>query len=153
MSGSASSLLIQPLGLSLLFVVFWLGVCAMLSRIGGWSSLVAPFRAKYPPRGERFRFVSGSLGSERFPVSYKSSLFVVVSRHGLHLSVYFPFRFQSPALFIPWGEVDSVAEKPFLRTFGVTLRLRRPWPVISVRGQAGHSIREAFAIASAAKTL
>jgi hypothetical protein len=151
MSEFLQQALVQPQWLVVLFAALWLGVCALLARISGWASLGAAFPARYPALGERFRLVSGSMGSERFPVSYKSCLIIRVSRRGLHLSVFFPFRFRSPPLFIPWGEIASVTEKPFRRTFGVAIRLRRPWPVISVRGQAGHSIREAFALAASAR--
>jgi hypothetical protein len=130
----------------LIVAVLWLGVSALLARIGGWSTLAGPYRARYPVVGERFRFVSASMGKERLPVNYKGCLFMVVNRHGLHISVLFPFRFRSPPLFIPWSAVASVTERPFLRTFGVAVRLRDHWPIIRVPGRAGHMIREAHAV-------
>lgn len=144
---------LEPLWLVLLLALLWLGACALLARIGGWSTLAGSYRAKYPPIGERFSFVSASIGTARFPISYKGCLFVVVNRHGFHVSVLFPFRFRSPPLFIPWSAVESITEKQFLRTFGVTVRLRNCWPIISVPGRAGHIIREAHAGSSSARTL
>lgn len=153
MMGAAFRALVEPQWLLLLFAFIWLGVGALLSRMGGWSRLAGSFRAKYPASGERFRFVSGSVGAGRLPVNYNSCLFVVVSRRGVHLSILFPLRFRSPPLFIPWSEVESVTEKQFMRTFGVSIHLRGSWPTISVRGQAGHSIRAAYAAATAATAL
>lgn len=94
----------------LLVALLWLGICALLARVGGWSTLAGPYRAKYPVVGERFRFISGSMGQARLPVNYKRCLFMVVNRHGLRISVLFPFRFRSPPLFIPWSRS---ARSPF----------------------------------------
>lgn len=152
MSGTARLAFLEPQWLALLFAVLWLGVSALLSRVGGWSTLAGPYRAKYPPVGEQFRFVSASMGKERLPVNYKGCLFIVVTRHGFHVSVLFPFRFRSPPLFIPWSAVESITEKRFMRTFGVAVRLRDCWPVICVRGRAGHMIRQAHAESPSART-
>ncbi|MGZ5131193.1 MAG: hypothetical protein ACXWCU_12225 [Caldimonas sp.] len=150
MSGAGASL--GPQWFLLAFAALWLGVTALLSRAGGWSRLAASFRARHPASGDRFRFVSGSLGAGRFPVRYNNCLFVVVSRRGMHLSILFPFRFGSPPLFIPWSEVESVIEKPFFRTFGVAVRLRGSWPTIAIRGRAAQSIRAAWGGASGPRT-
>ena len=135
----------------LVVALLWLGVSAMLARIGGWSTLAGPFRARYPVVGERFRFVSASMGKARLPVNYKGCLFMVVNRHGLHISVLFPFRFRSPPLFIPWSAVESVSEKPFLRTFGVVVKLRDQWPIIRVPGRAAHVIRQAHDVSPSSR--
>lgn len=134
------------LGFALLFALLWFGIGALLARIGGWSTLAGLYRAKYPVVGERFRFVSASMGRERLPVNYKACLFMVVNRYGLHISILFPFRFRSPPLFIPWSAVESITEKRSMRTFGIAVRLRNCWPIICVPGRAGHMIREAQAV-------
>lgn len=151
MNGSARLAFLEPQWLVLLFALLWLGVCALLARIGGWSTLAGSYRAKYPAVGERFSFVSASMGNARFPISYKGCLFVIVTRHGFHVSVLFPFRFRSPPLFIPWSAVESITEKQFVRTFGVTVRLRNCWPIICIPGRAGHIIRQAHAVSSSAR--
>lgn len=143
MSGTTPLAFLEPRWLVLLFVPLWLGVCALLARIGGWSTLAVSYRARYPVVGERFRFVSASMGKARLPVNYKACLFLVVTRHGLHVSILFPFRFRSPPLFIPWSAVESITEKRFTRTFGVAVRVRDCWPIICVPGRAGHMIRAA----------
>ena len=138
-------------GVMLIVALLWLGVSALLARIGGWSTLARTYRAKYPVVGERFRFISASMGKPRLPVNYKRCLFMVVNRHGLHISVLFPFRFRSPPLFIPWSAVESVNEKPFLRTFGVAVKLRDQWPIIRVFGRAAHVIRQAHDVSPSSR--
>jgi len=135
----------------LVVALLWLGVCALLARVGGWSTLAGPYRAKYPAVGERFRFVSASMGKAHLPVNYKGCLFMVVNRHGLHISLLFPFRFRSPPLFIPWSAVESVTEKPLLRTFGVAIKLRDCWPIIRVPGRAAHVIRQAHDVSPSSR--
>jgi hypothetical protein len=130
----------------LIVALLWLGICALLARVGGCSTLAGPHRARYRVVGERFRFVSASMGKPRLPVDDQGCLFMVVNRHGLHISLLFPFRFGSPPLFIPWSAVESVTEKPFLHTFGVAVKPRDHWPIIRVPGRAGHMIREAHAV-------
>ena len=131
--------------------VLWLGVSALLARVGGWSTLAGPHRARYPVVGERFRFVSASMGRATLPVNYKGCLFIVVNRRGLRLSVLFPFRFGSPPLFIPWSAVESVSERSFLRTFGVAIKLRDQWPIIRVPGRAAHVIRQAHDVSPSSR--
>lgn len=137
---------------ALLFASLWFGIGALLARIGGWSTLAGTYRARYPVVGEHFRFVSASMGRDRLPVNYKACLFMVVNRHGLHVSIVFPFRFRSPPLFIPWSAVESITEKRSMRTFGVAVRLRNCWPIVCVPGRAGHMIREAYAVSSSARS-
>lgn len=126
-----------------LFAAIWLGISALLSRLGGWANLAGRFRALQPESGESFRFVSGAIDANSFPVSYRGCLFVTVNSRGFHLSLLFLFRFQSPPLFIPWSEVESVEEKRFLFARRAVIRLRSQWPVISVYGSAGQSIAHA----------
>jgi hypothetical protein len=138
-----------PLWIFALFPVFfvglWVVIGTLLSRLSGWSTLAGHFRADNPPSGTRFRFVSGSMGKGIVPVQYRSCLFVTVNDRGLHLSLLPPFRFMSPALFIPWTKVESVEERQFLMVHWTVLRLRNLWPVISLRGRAGEAVREAHA--------
>lgn len=126
----------------------WFGITALLSLTGGWPSLATHFRATQPANGDLFRFVSGSMGAKRFPVSYGGCLFVAVNSIGFHLSIFFPFRFQTPPLFIPWSQVESVEQKRFLFIRRTVIRVRGQWPIISIRGRAGQSIEEAYAVAS-----
>ena len=134
----------QPQWFFPLFALIWAGISVLLSVLGGWASLTAQFRATQRVEGERFRFVSGSMGAPVFPVSYGSCLFVTVNELGFGLSILFPFRLFSPPLFIPWAQVASVETKRIVFMSRVVVRLHDRWPTISLRGGAGTRILEAY---------
>ena len=128
-----------------LFVLVWFGLTGLLAHFGGWASLARRYRATRRPDGRRFRFASGSMGSRILPVSYGGCLFVTANDEGLYLSILFLFRFQSPPLLIPWSEMESVTEKRFIMSTYTAIRVRDQWPTISLRGRAGHYVRDAYA--------
>jgi hypothetical protein len=129
-------------------VLFWAGICGLLALLGGWAGLATYYRADGPVEGERFRFVSGSMGIRFLPVSYGSCLFVAVNEAGFRLSIFFPFRIMSPPLFIPWKSVASVESTRFLFFPYTVVHLRDQWPRISIRGNAGREIEQAYRRAS-----
>jgi hypothetical protein len=135
----------SPICFVLLFVVMWFVITGVLAHVSGWSSLATEFRATTLTIGKSFRFVSGSVGKKGFPVGYRNCLSVCVSESGLGLGVFFPFRFQSPSLFIPWSHVESVAEKELFFVRHVVLSLRNQWPRISLQGPAGKLVQEVYA--------
>ena len=152
MNEASAPLFMQPQWLPFAFVVMWAVITGLLAHLSGWAGLSSYFRATAPPSGERFRFVSGSMSLKSFPVSYGGCLFFDVNTDGFGLSILFPFRFQSPPLFVPWAQVASVTEKKFLFMAFTELRLRDHWPTISIRGKAGKAIREAYARSSSTGT-
>jgi hypothetical protein len=131
-----------------MFALMWVSISALLSVLGGWTSLAGEFRAPHSIGGQRFRFVSGSMGARVFPVNYGGCLFVTVNETGFGLSILFPFRLLSPPLFIPWSQVASVETKRFFLVNRASVRLHGRWPTISVRGAAGKCIVDAYARAS-----
>ena len=108
---------LQPEWFVLLFIAAWMGMGGLLAHLSGWRSLATRFPSDVSAVGEKFRFASGSLGtSEWFPVRYANCLFVTVTSSGLAMSIFLPFRFLCPRLFIPWSQVASVEEQQrFLR--------------------------------------
>jgi hypothetical protein len=122
----------------------WAGVSALLAVLGGWSSLATHFRSASHIDGQRFRFVSGSMGLSLLAVSYARCLFLTMSERGFEISVLFVFRLLSPPLFIPWRAVESVESKRFLLSRYTVVRLHDQWPAISVRGAAGERLRETY---------
>jgi hypothetical protein len=141
----ASWPLLAPLWFVLLFAVMWLVITGVLSRVSGWASLAAQFRATQPTGGENFRFVSGSMGKKGFPVGYRNCLSVSVGERGLGLTMLFLFRLGSPPLFIPWSDVESVEEKKVFFVRCVVVCLRNQWPAISLQGSAGKRVQEIYA--------
>lgn len=137
--------LLEPQWFLPLFVLLWVGICGLLSLFSGWSGLNSYFRAQQPVLGERFRFVSASMGNRFFPVHYRNCLFITVNDSGFRLSIFFPFRFLTPPLFIPWEAVESIEPRRFLFFLRYSvIRLRDRWPAISVHGGAGQRIAEVY---------
>jgi hypothetical protein len=144
-----SPALLEPQWFFPLFVAGWFGVSATLSYLAGWPGLVSRFRSTHAVEGEPFRFASGSIGaSSWFPVSYRSCLFFTVGETGLLVSVFFPFRFLSPPLFIPWTEVESIDEKRFWFVPHAVIHIRGSATKIMVPGPAGQRIIHAYALSS-----
>src|SRR5882762_10098419 len=127
-----------------IFVAGWFTISGLLAHLGGWASLAQRFRANEVPSGDRFRFLSGSMGNRYLPVNYGGCLFATVNRTGPHLSIFFLLRFQSPPLFIPWNEVESVTEKRLLFIRYTVIQIRKHWARISLRGRVAQCVREAY---------
>ena len=134
---------LEPHWLVLLFVATCLAGVVLLARIAGWSSLALKLRAHDVPAGESLRFVTGSLGSLSFPIKYKNCLRLVLNDEGFYLSLMYPFKFASPALFVPWAQVESCAVEHAFATQIVACRLRGQWSGLRLRGVAGQLLREA----------
>jgi hypothetical protein len=145
MNETAARTFLAPEWFVPLFIALWFAITGLLAHLGGWARLARRFRATQPPRGERFRFASGSMGWRFLPVNYGGCLFVTVGEEGIHLSILFLFRFLSPPLFIPWTAMESVTEKRFIVSTYTAIRVRGEWPGIALRGRAGHYVREAYA--------
>jgi hypothetical protein len=134
---------LQPPWFFLYFGLLWFGVSGVLAYWSGWATLAERFRSDDSVEGDRFRFVSGSMGRRWIPVSYGNCLFVTVTPTGLRLSLFLPFRFLSPPLFLPWSAVESVIQKRILLMGVMTLALKEVWPRIALRGAAGKAVYDA----------
>jgi len=91
-----------------LFVAMWVGICHVISLVGGWRELSSHYHAEHPFSGELFRFQSAQM---RGRMNYNSCLTVGANVEGLYLSVLFVFRLGHPPLFIPWSDVSGTIEK------------------------------------------
>lgn len=127
-----------------LLAIAWLGVCALISLMGGWHRLAAKFRATSASRGEEIRFVSMTLGTGLFPARYRNALFVTVGPSGVGLSVIFLFRVLHPPLFIPWSAVQSVQRERSWLVNHVAVSLHGFDKRLFFRGRAGKKILETF---------
>lgn len=145
--------LLEPQWFFPFFVIFWAGITGLLAILGGWAGLAGYFRADGQVEGERFRFVSGSVGARFLPVSYGSCLFLTVNQTGFRLAILFLFRMLSPPLFIPWKAVVAVEPKRFLFFRYTVVHLRDQWPRISIRGTAGRQLELAYGRASGAQAV
>jgi hypothetical protein len=125
------------------FAAMWFGGTGLLAHWSGWATLATRFRCDETVEGKRFRFASGSMGRRWIPVSYGNCLFVTVTPTGLRLSLFLPFRFLSPPLFVPWTAVASVIQRRILFMSFTSLVLDNAWPRITLRGAPGEEIYEA----------
>ncbi len=136
--------LLEPQWLVPLFIATVLAGVALLARVAGWSSLARSFPARGVPEGQSLRFVTGSLGAPAFPIRYKNCLRLVRNGDGLYVSLMFPFKFASPALFVPWGEVALCTVEQAFSTQVVVFQLRGQWSAIKLPGAPGQWAREAY---------
>ena len=126
------------------FFAVYLAAVAVIARIAGWPSLAVTLRARVVPSGESLRFVTGSLGSLAFPIKYRKCLRLVLNEQGFYLSLMFPFKFASPAVFVPWIQVQSCAVEQVLSTRIVTIQFKGQWAALTLRGIAGHLVHQAY---------
>jgi hypothetical protein len=134
-------ILLIPLLFIPTFALMWLGVTGLLAHLSGWRSLARRFAAPLPIEGECFRFASAGLGPWTFfPVNYSGILFFTINNAGISLSLFLPFRFLSPSLFIPWEEVESVQEKAGLFGRSVVVSIKGSGIKLTVRGRVAVSI-------------
>ena len=122
------------------FAFMWLAITGLLAVLSGWSSLATQWRAQAKPEGKRFRFASGAIGIKLLPVSYGNCLTVTVSENGLGMAIMFPFRFLSPPIFIPWGQVTNVSEGRFLFFRHVVIQPVNHWARIKLYGKVGNQV-------------
>jgi hypothetical protein len=85
------------------FMAAWFGVSALISYIGGWTTLAKRFRLKRPFTGRRWNWQSGHM---RWTASYNGCLIVGCCAEGLYLATMPLFRFRHPPLLIPWTEIS-----------------------------------------------
>jgi len=84
------------------FLILWLLVSAIISYVGGWTTLATQFRLKQPFAGPRWSWQSGQM---RWFAGYHNCLTVGGSPEGLYLAIMPLFRFRHPPLLIPWAEI------------------------------------------------
>jgi len=124
------------------FILLWTFVSVLLAICSGWLSLSHRFRAKERHEGEKYSWVSGSMGLRWFPVGYRGCLSVTVARSGIGLSLFFLFRLLCPPLYIPWSAVEAVRSGRFLFRRYAALELSGEWSEIRVYGNAAQRILE-----------
>ena len=115
------------LGIPVLFVLFWVGIVTLLSRVGGWARLARHYRTFESFGGEPIRFQFGYLGFVR----YKGTLTFGAEAKGLYIATLVLFRPGHPPLVVPWGQLsaepsgkDRVALH-FKQAPGVVLKITR----------------------------
>lgn len=94
----------------LYFVGLWLLVSAVISYIGGWTTLAKEYRNTAKVFGECWTRQSGQM---RWLASYGSCLTLGADEAGFYLATMPLFRYRHPPLFIPWDRI-AIARRRFL---------------------------------------
>lgn len=124
----------------LVFVGWWLFLCALLSFIGGWTILATLFRSAAPFAGPLWKMQSAQM---RFRTYYGNCLTIGANGEGLYLAAMPLFAFRHPALFIPWHEI-SVSRQQILFLRYVRFELGRDLNIpLRVREKLAEDIRQA----------
>lgn len=92
---------IAPLAV-LAFPLFWLLVCILIARLGGWAGAAKAFAARQRPEGTHFSGLSLQIAPA---TSYGGCVSATFSREGLWLAPIWFFRFGHRPLLIPWDRV------------------------------------------------
>ena len=97
----------------LFFIIIWVGVCKLISVVGGWNILSRDYQANSAFDGKKMWLKS--VGMRRW-MSYNNCITVGANKYGLYLSVFPLFRIGHPPLFFPW--TDILTEEGSRRLFG-----------------------------------
>ena len=98
---------------TLLFIALWIGICQLISGVGGWRILSRQYRAAAPFEGKKFWFKSAGM---RYRTTYNNCLIVGADKYGLYLAMFPIFRPGHPPMFISWTEIST--EEGSRRFFG-----------------------------------
>jgi hypothetical protein len=129
----------------LCFTALWVAVTGLLRGFCGWAALAKRFATSQPAAGESFAFASAGMGaSSTFPVNYNSCLFLTVGPGGIRMSMLFLFRLGHPPLFIPWSEVESVAEKRTWFYRYAIVRIQGTRTLIRFSGRPARAVQACF---------
>jgi hypothetical protein len=90
----------------LFFILIWVGVCQLISAVGGWKILSRSYRANSAFDGKKMWLKS--VGLRRW-TNYNNCITVGADKYGLYLSVFPIFRIGHPPLFFPWTDISTEA--------------------------------------------
>ena len=131
----------------IVFPLFWMAICGLLSAAGGWRELAATYRVDAAAlKGSPARTTSGALRRSwmPLPVNYSHCLVVHLFADGFGLSVWRIFRFKHPPLFIPWTAVRDCRKGSMLFMRYVEVTLHDSEVRVLVTGWPGHRLQEAW---------
>ncbi len=112
---------INPFYYAIFFLVFWLLLNFIVSRLTGWARITAHYRNAGDFTGKVWRFQTIIT---RWGMGYKGSTNVGADSRGLYISFGFLFRFGHPPVFVPWGDI-TLTEKQISKSRMLELRFRK----------------------------
>ncbi|MDJ0986926.1 MAG: hypothetical protein QNJ26_15410 [Desulfobacterales bacterium] len=92
--------------LILIVIILWIGVCTILSAIGGWRMLAGHYRSNSDFDGRKLWFKSAGL---RRWTNYNNCITVGANKYGLYMAILPIFRIGHPPLFFPWQDISTEA--------------------------------------------
>jgi hypothetical protein len=101
---------IGPNEFAIFFIVLWIFVNLLISRLTGWARMAGHYPDMGGFSGKKWRFQTITT---RRGMGYKGSVNVGADARGLYLSVFFLFRFGHPPIFVPWRDITITEEKIF----------------------------------------
>jgi hypothetical protein len=103
--------ILQSPAFLLLFVVFWFSFSWILAKRSGWAKLASAYPAPRSLDGAHWSFQSARFGRR---ASYRGTIHVSADSLGMHLSMFLPFRFGHPPVFVPWTELTGRQDRQSL---------------------------------------
>ena len=101
------------------FIILWMGVCKVISVVGGWRILARDYQANSQFDGQKLWLKSA--GMRRW-TNYNNCITVGADKYGLYLAVLPIFRLGHPPLFFPWTDIST--EEGSRRLFGDFVKFR-----------------------------
>lgn len=103
-----SDLGISPFLILLAFVIFWIMICHLLARLGGWTKFAEAYPAESDFAGAKKFMQSASFEIHRFlPSNYSRALTVGADQRGAYFAVFFTFRPGHEPFFIPYSDLSG----------------------------------------------
>ena len=128
----------EPWAFCTVFLLVWLG---MFWDPTGWRLLAERFGTSTKVEGAQYGFVTGSVFRPGWSwMSYGYCLTVNVNRQGFGLSTWFIFGLNSPPLFMPWSEVDTVTLLGALWGKRALITFRGTESKVVLYGRAGRAV-------------
>jgi hypothetical protein len=112
---------LNPLYFALFFLVLWVLMNLIISRLTGWARMAAhyPYVGGFTGKIWRFQTVTTRRG-----MGYKGNVSVGADSRGLYLSMFALFRFGHRPLFVPWHDI-TITEKQIFKSKALELRFRK----------------------------
>jgi len=112
---------IDPFYWVIFFLIFWLLLNFLVSRLTGWARMAVHYRnpGGWPEKVWRYQTIH-----TRWGMGYKGCTNIGVDSRGLHFSFGFLFRFGHPPIFVPWGDI-TITENRISRSKMLELRFRK----------------------------
>jgi hypothetical protein len=132
-SFSLSNLALIPF----LITGIWIGICALLARLGGWRRLAETYGMPMTQlQGTLFGFRSAAFGW----VSYNNVLKLEAGAQGLSFGVPLPIRVGHPPFNVPWSEITfAKGKRRTVSTVEITFA-RCPGVVVTVADDLAHEL-------------